>query len=102
MSDLRTDEERGFVETALAAVDAGNAGSWPTVAGYLADEVRRLRAVRPLPTRERMVEAISARLHITTDTICDGGKPRHLSADTSAVYEAADAVLALMGGAAEQ
>lgn len=40
-----TDEERGFVETALAAADAGNAGHWPTVAAYLAAEVRRLRAL---------------------------------------------------------
>lgn len=39
-----TDEERGFVETALAAADAGDAGHWPTVATYLAAEVRRLRA----------------------------------------------------------
>lgn len=36
-------EERDFVGQALAAVDAGSAGSWKTVAGYLADEVRRLR-----------------------------------------------------------
>ena len=40
-----TDEERGFVEMALAAADAGNAGHWPTVAAYLAAEVRRLRAL---------------------------------------------------------
>jgi hypothetical protein len=40
-----SEEERGFVEIALAAADAGNAGHWPTVAGYLADEVRRLRAL---------------------------------------------------------
>lgn len=43
-----TEEERGFVELALQAVDAGDAGHWPTVAGYLADEVRRLRAT-PAP-----------------------------------------------------
>lgn len=57
----QTEEERGFVEIALAAVDAGNAGSWPTVAGYLADEVRRLRseAVRPLPTREQIDKLVS-------------------------------------------
>jgi ABC-type transporter Mla subunit MlaD len=42
MSD-RTDEEREFIDMALAAADAGNAGHWPTVAGHLADEVRRLR-----------------------------------------------------------
>ena len=39
-----TAEEAEFVETALYAVDSGSAGHWPTVAGYLADEVRRLRA----------------------------------------------------------
>ena len=47
--DTRTDEERGFVETALAAADSGSAGHWPTVAGYLADEVRRLRAAPAVP-----------------------------------------------------
>jgi len=41
----QTDEEREFIDMALAAADAGNAGHWPTVAGYLADEVRRLRAL---------------------------------------------------------
>jgi len=39
-----TEEERGFVEIALSAADSGNAGHWPTVATYLAAEVRRLRA----------------------------------------------------------
>ena len=34
--------EDDFVGQALAAVDSDSAGSWPTVAGYLADEVRRL------------------------------------------------------------
>jgi hypothetical protein len=51
------------------------------------------------PTKDDLVEAISARLHITTDTIRDGGRPRHLSADTAAVWEAADAVLTLLNGA---
>lgn len=41
----RSEEERGFVEDALAAADSGRAGHWPTVAAYLADEVRRLRAL---------------------------------------------------------
>lgn len=39
------DTEAQYVEEALAAVDSGSAGHWPTVAGYLADEVRRLRTL---------------------------------------------------------
>lgn len=45
-----TPEELRFVDEALAAADSGSAGSWPTVAGYLADEVRRLRALHAEPT----------------------------------------------------
>jgi hypothetical protein len=45
MSITPEGEEAQFVEEALAAVDAGSAGHWPTVAGYLADEVRRLREI---------------------------------------------------------
>lgn len=36
-------EEQEFVEMALRCADTGTAGHWPTAAGYLADEVRRLR-----------------------------------------------------------
>ena len=57
-----TEEELGFVEVALQAVDGGNAGHWPTVAGYLADEVRRLRATpapRPVVDREGVLRLIS-------------------------------------------
>lgn len=43
--NINEDEERELVETALGAADAGNAGHWPTVAAYLAAEVRRLRAL---------------------------------------------------------
>lgn len=39
-----TDEDAENVETALRAADADQAGHWPTVAGWLACEVRRLRA----------------------------------------------------------
>lgn len=35
------------LEIALRAVDSGDAGHWPTVAGVLADEVRRLKGVFP-------------------------------------------------------
>ena len=38
-----TEEER-LVEEALHCADTGQAGHWPTAAGVLADEVRRLRA----------------------------------------------------------
>lgn len=50
-------EDEQFVEEALACVDAGNAGHWPTVAGYLANEVRRLRAT-PTVTSEQIAEAV--------------------------------------------
>lgn len=43
------DPAEDLVGQALAAVDAGNAGHWPTVAAYLADEVRRLDPARALP-----------------------------------------------------
>jgi len=39
-------EEEQMVEEALGAADAGHAGHWPTVAGILALEVRRLREVQ--------------------------------------------------------
>lgn len=38
-------EDAEFVTAALRAVDADSAGHWPTVAGILANEVRRLRTV---------------------------------------------------------
>ncbi|QNE18120.1 hypothetical protein F1D05_09750 [Kribbella qitaiheensis] len=41
------EDARRFVEEALHAATAGSAGSWQTVAGILADEVLRLRAVGP-------------------------------------------------------
>lgn len=37
-------EDEQFVEEALHCADIGQATHWPTAAGYLADEVRRLRA----------------------------------------------------------
>lgn len=37
-------DETEFVEMALRCADTGSAGHWPTAAGYLADEVRNLRA----------------------------------------------------------
>jgi hypothetical protein len=37
-------EERELVELALRCADSGSATHWPTAAGYLADEVRSLRA----------------------------------------------------------
>ena len=46
MSDQgRTAGEVENVEKALACADSGDAGHWPTAAGILADEVRRLRAL---------------------------------------------------------
>lgn len=41
-----SEEEAQFVEEALRCVDKDQAGHWPTVAGWLACEVRRLRADR--------------------------------------------------------
>jgi hypothetical protein len=35
-------EEPTLLQIALEAADAGNAGHWPTVAGILADEYRKL------------------------------------------------------------
>jgi hypothetical protein len=86
----------GDVLAALDEVYTSGAmgGEWPTLG---ADAVMEL--ARPMPTRDDLVEAISARLHITTDQISTGGSPRQLVADTSAVGEAADAVLALLNGA---
>lgn len=45
LSEPEHAEEAEFVTTALRAVDADSAGHWPTVAGILADEVRRLRRI---------------------------------------------------------
>lgn len=62
-----TDEERGFVEQSLLAADSGNAGHWPTVATYLAAEVRRLRAIHPAEpagVSDEAVEAAAKALHI--------------------------------------
>jgi len=38
-------EDERLIEEALHCADTGNATHWPTAAGYLADEVRRLRAI---------------------------------------------------------
>lgn len=55
LPDLSEDDERD-VQTALRAVEADNAGHWPTVASVLAAEVLRLRGLRlppsPLPNSE--------------------------------------------------
>lgn len=92
------------VEIPDAAVQAAFDAYTSDFSISIEDAVRAaLVAARPylMPTREEMVEAISARLHITTDQIATGGHPRHLVADTSAVYEAADAVLALLSTSGE-
>lgn len=96
--DTRTDEERGFVEIALAAADSGSAGHWPTVAGYLADEVRRLRAAPAVPQSvdrealERMLEThgVFETTFISTERM------------ESSRRILADAVLALLAGEQEQ
>jgi len=47
-----TDAEAELVEQALRCVDTDSAGHWPTAAGWLAYEVRRLRALlASTPTR---------------------------------------------------
>jgi hypothetical protein len=45
MAEPLSDEERQFIEQALHCVDVDSAGHWPTVAGWLAVEVRRLRRI---------------------------------------------------------
>lgn len=40
-----TDEDYRLIYQALDCADTGNAGHWPTAAGILADEVRRLRVL---------------------------------------------------------
>lgn len=104
-----TDEERGFVETALAAADAGNAGHWPTVATYLAAEVRRLRAgegATPAIDRDVLHGQITATLY-ELGAWC--GDCNYESAYDGEIFgctdcdrilnKYADAVLALIGGA---
>lgn len=46
-----------------------------------------------LALRDELIESISARLHITTDTLPGVQLTSGLSADTSAVVEAAEAVM---------
>lgn len=58
-------EQAGFVAEALACADAGDAGHWPTVAGYLADEVRRLRVLAHL----RMNRALDAASRPSTPSV---------------------------------
>lgn len=49
--------EAEFVEEALYCVDHGSAGHWPTVAGYLADQVRWQAAeIEHLHSRVRELE----------------------------------------------
>lgn len=67
-----TDEEQQFIDMALLAADSGSAGHWPTVAGYLADEVRRLRAILalvPQPTavvdEAKLAEVLRAHMNFT-------------------------------------
>lgn len=55
-------DEEVFVEEALAAVDSGSAGDWQTVAGHLADEVRRLRELADL-RMNRAVDAAADAFH---------------------------------------
>lgn len=59
---MADNEEASLVEQALHAVRAGNAGSWPTVAGYLAEEVERLREQLREDIRQagRKIEAYEA------------------------------------------
>lgn len=73
-------QDAQFVEEALHCADSGEAGHWPTVAGYLADEVRRLRGV--LATRTAAVV-----------------QERNQLADTLAVID--DLAFAVMAGEGE-
>ena len=87
----RTALDRGAVEQAIRDAHNGEALNWVVAA---TNAVMALAV--PVPTHEALVEAISARLHITSDQIMTGGSPRQLVADTTAVHETATAVLALL------
>lgn len=93
-----TDEERGFVETALAAADAGNAGHWPTVATYLAAEVRRLRSGGgATPTRYRLAWLSARRRarYASKAFFAEAAAARELEGATPAIdREALDGALA--------
>lgn len=57
---MAVDDDRELVEQALHAADGGSAGHWPTVAGILADEVRRLRTIVSVdPARSYVVVSIA-------------------------------------------
>lgn len=56
--DQRAAEEAELVEQALKCAETGNAGHWPTAAGFLADEVYRLRA--ELAATRAVVDAADA------------------------------------------
>lgn len=57
-------EDQMLVEDAMAAAASGSAGHWPTVAGYLHDEVLRLRAQVDLMSR-----ALQATAYIDRDKL---------------------------------
>ncbi|WP_116051892.1 hypothetical protein [Amycolatopsis palatopharyngis] len=56
-----TEDDERDVQTALHCAETGNATHWPTAAGILADEVKRLRGLSADPaTIERVAKALHA------------------------------------------
>lgn len=67
---MPSDEDKENVEQALRAADSGKAGHWPTVAGILADEVRRLRTELARPVCDHVWHTVEAGVrygHISGD-----------------------------------
>lgn len=56
MTNEEISEEQRLVEQALAAADDGDAGHWPTVAGILADEVRRLQGTTKVASAKNALD----------------------------------------------
>lgn len=97
-----TEEERGFVEIALSAADSGNAGHWPTVATYLAAEVRRLRAsegATPAIDREALRRLAEGWTDLDTPGLAQPANQDWASGVDQGYSNAAAELLALIEGA---
>ena len=94
------EEETGFVETALAAADSGNAGHWPTVARYLADEVRRLRAeleaLKPVVVDREAIERVLRERMLNSNFTAVTHEPLRTQVIDQWVQVFADGVLAAL------
>ncbi len=72
-------EEPTMLDIARAAVKAGNAGHWPTVAGVLLDEVERLEGIRTANTNDFWLSGWTRKLEIEVSRANVGN--RHLLFD---------------------